>query len=317
MYGLDDHQKLLCVYTELSHWILIWPQPSEMHREGKKHQYIRQLDRIARIDDSPRPLTRLLSDKGQIPTGGGVWVIKREFSAFGCHVRVVDLDGLRKDSKEYQDAFQEVWSSSFDWIIQSYVPLLEQWGEWRVFMIGGKATYTVMTTKQPGGGSDDWDWNKVESLFTLEELTFVHSIIWFMFPLFIIFISRARWNKDPNISADKVGFPKGLSQVALEVAKKELHSFAEHTLSHLIKAERRAYHFTPSIALFCRMDIGIMPNKNGDLRYFVNEITRSPVKTCLWSGSAPDTEAIAHNLGADFSIIFYEYLCTEHPDLCT
>ena len=95
-----------------------------------------------------------------------------------------------------------------------------------------------------------------------------------------------------------------------------MESFAEDTLMHLVRAEKLAYGRTPSIALFCRMDIGVMPMAGSQrLGYFVNEITRCPTKTCKWTGSAPDTEVIPYNLAADFAPVFSDYLHREHFDL--
>jgi hypothetical protein len=117
--------------------------------------------------------------------------------------------------------------------------------------------------------------------------------------------------EDPSISADKIGFPKGLTSSAIKNGRKQLESFAEDTLKRLVEAEKLAYGCTPSIALFCRMDIGVMPKDDGGLGYFVNEVTRCPTKTCKWTGSAPDTEIIPYNLAADFSLIFSDYLRSE------
>lgn len=123
------------------------------------------------------------------------------------------------------------------------------------------------------------------------------------------------WTQDPDISADDVGFPRGITKDELTTARTELETFAEKTLSRLIEAERLAYHFTPSISLFCRLDIGVMPDDKGRLQYFVNEVTRGPTMTCLFSGSGTDVEEVAPNLGADFAVAFHKYLCDQHAEL--
>jgi hypothetical protein len=62
-----------------------------------------------------------------------------------------------------------------------------------------------------------------------------------------------------------IGFPRGVTTEELATAEWELKTFTETTLEHLIKAERLAYHYTPSISLFCRLDIGVMPDNKGHL----------------------------------------------------
>jgi hypothetical protein len=109
---------------------------------------------------TPRPITQLLS-KETTPTSGK-WVAKRDRSAHGDHVQKVDFDQMTDD-----DPLQHVWQDiNHQWIIQGYVPLLEQWGEWRVFLINGKVRYVTMTTLE----NNEWTWNKADSMFTLEKL---------------------------------------------------------------------------------------------------------------------------------------------------
>lgn len=163
MYGLgDDEDNFNKAYMDLAHRMLVYPPICEMRREGVKHGWIRQLDRMAKVDETPRPLTRVLT-KETIPTEGK-WVMKRDFSAHGDHVEIVDFNSM-SEGETLQHALED---HKYNWTIQSYVPLLEQWGEWRVFLIEGKTRYVIMTTKEPGG---NWSWNKTDSMFTLEKLT--------------------------------------------------------------------------------------------------------------------------------------------------
>jgi hypothetical protein len=123
------------------------------------------------------------------------------------------------------------------------------------------------------------------------------------------------WKANPNISSDGIAYPQGMPQEQLEAGRQELVTFTETTLQHLIKAERLAYHHKPSIELFCRMDIGVMPDDTGKLQYFVNEVTRGPTVTCLFWANTLDLKMVASNLGADFAVAFHKYLCNQHPDL--
>jgi hypothetical protein len=160
----------LNAYTDLSHRILIWPCVAEMDREGLKHQWVRQLDQIARTLNTPRPVTEELTE-GAIPKSGK-WVVKREYSANCEHVEIVELDGSTataiKSLKPIKGALKD---DGFKWIIQSHAPLLQQWGEWRVFMIGGKVRYIILTAKSEDGRKDGWTWNRVDHVHTLNKLT--------------------------------------------------------------------------------------------------------------------------------------------------
>jgi hypothetical protein len=122
------------------------------------------------------------------------------------------------------------------------------------------------------------------------------------------------WKKNPNISSDKIAFRQGIASDVYRTGYSRLCSFAKQTLTRLIDAEQLAYGHMPSISLFCRMDIGIMENKEtGNLDYFVNEISRGPTVTCLWGGLNFDTMSIPGNLGADFGTVFYRFLVENYP----
>jgi hypothetical protein len=111
-----------------------------------------------------------------------------------------------------------------------------------------------------------------------------------------------------QLTSDDITFPQGIPRDKLLVAQQELETFTETTLTKLIDAEKLAYYHTPSTSLFCRLDIGVMPNAKGNLQYFVNEITRGPTMTCLFSKGLE----VAPNLGADFAVIFHEYLSNNY-----
>lgn len=61
---------------------------------------------------------------------------------------------------------------------------------------------------------------------------------------------------------------------------------------------------TPSTAIFCRLDIGVMV-RNGNPYYFVNEVERS-LTTSLWMEAMPQGQ---HGVLADtFGIALYRWL---------
>jgi hypothetical protein len=121
--------------------------------------------------------------------------------------------------------------------------------------------------------------------------------------------------EDPGVSSNIIANPMGLPKEELDAARLELETFAETTLRNLVEAERMAYYHRPSIETFCRLDIGVMPDEEGNLRYFVNEVTRSPTAACLFSGYTFGVKTVAPNLGADFAVAFHRYLCQQHSNL--
>lgn len=159
---------------DLSHRLLVWPPVQEKQREGAKYESTRQLDRIAKTMGMPR-LTSLVLTRDTIPTSGK-WVLKWEFSADSDHVEIVDLDGKTKEKiRSMAPIRQALDDSKHKWIVQSYAHLLQQWGEWRVFLIGGKARYIILTAKAEGERKDKWEWNKVDYLYSLNKLTWVQA----------------------------------------------------------------------------------------------------------------------------------------------
>ena len=73
-------------------------------------------------------------------------VLKRTHSESGNHIIFLQ-DMLGKRTWEYMDAHSEI--PRCRWFSQTYVPLLKDYGEWRVVIVRGAPAYTVHT--QPVG----------------------------------------------------------------------------------------------------------------------------------------------------------------------
>ena len=73
--------------------------------------------------------------------------------------------------------------------------------------------------------------------------------------------------------------------------------------------ESRSMSGKPSICLFCRLDIGLLIDKEGRAHYFVNEVERTQT-TSLWSNRshAKSPKASTGILGDTFAQAFYEWL---------
>ena len=61
----------------------------------------------------------------------------------------------------------------------------------------------------------------------------------------------------------------------LERGDREFKKFAETTFRHLVLEEerRQGIQGNSDLRVFCRLDISVVPDANGKLSYFVNEVT--------------------------------------------
>jgi hypothetical protein len=90
------------------------------------------------------------------------YVYKREFS--GCCQHVFIPQRGRALTKQQQAKIR--CESYFKWMAQSYAPLLEKFGEWRIFFIGGKPVLILHTAREDG---EIWSCAQYERGYTLEE----------------------------------------------------------------------------------------------------------------------------------------------------
>lgn len=59
-----------------------------------------------------------------------------------------------------------------------------------------------------------------------------------------------------------------------KAAHAQLNKFCKETLAALVKLEHSFLRFRPSIAHIARLDVSLMRGTDGELSYFVNEVTR-------------------------------------------
>ena len=93
-----------------------------------------------------------------------------------------------------------------------------------------------------------------------------------------------------------------------EVGRREFYDFVNTTFNELVQRESRITHAKSSLALFCRMDIGILLNQEGSANYFVNEIERTPT-TSLWSQNSKRTGVKIGILADTFAEAMRSWLC--------
>lgn len=91
-----------------------------------------------------------------------------------------------------------------------------------------------------------------------------------------------------------------------QVGKQQLQSFVKRTYQSLVDYEMRRHLGTPSISVFCRMDIGVIEKENA-LHYFVNEVQRSATAS-LWMHAFADGH---HGIADSIGVGIYKWLETE------
>jgi hypothetical protein len=112
---------------------------------------------------------------------------------------------------------------------------------------------------------------------------------------------------DHNLTRENIVNPDlmGSTFESQKMGKKEFLDFVTATYSELAKSEAREVGGKSSIAVFCRMDIGIIFDESGQACYFVNEVERS-LNTSLWSQC--DGMPLL-TLATTFGHAFHRWLC--------
>jgi hypothetical protein len=108
-----------------------------------------------------RPTSRIINLDKPLPD---YIVIKRSHSDANEHILLPN--NLRR-TKEYLMANLEIQDSV--WYGQTYIPLLERLGEWRVLMVGGRIMYVVHTLRNKNG---TWKCDIVQNYYSLAELRY-------------------------------------------------------------------------------------------------------------------------------------------------
>jgi len=298
-YGLGiNYSRFFNALISFSHRILVWPNPTELERSGRKKIAIDLFDRAAMDMGTQRPASWIILRDGTKPPKGR-YVLKREFSANAGHVLIVN--GVSTKTWKELDGQN---TSRFVWIQQDYAPLLEQWGEYRIFILGRKVCECVITHRNKDGL---WEWRKAKFGYTLERLEYGYFLA-FCCIIDDVAINRGMLREDPHLPSHDMGLPNGVTQNQIAAAQAELYTFALDTLAHIIDAEWLANGCASSLALYCRMDVGIHVKSDGKLCYFVNELCRGPLATCLWTSTDVDSSHIASNLGAEFAPILHRWM---------
>jgi hypothetical protein len=150
----------------LDRHIPLWPPIDEILATSKKMCMIRLLDKIAaNITHTARPITNpICLPLESVPQ---CVVLKREVSDNAAHVFLPAEIG-RMTLKSLNLKLNRM-GNGFQWFSQTYVPFVRQFGEWRVYFVGGSVFHILVTLPvgykhrvEAAGSGKHW---------TLEELT--------------------------------------------------------------------------------------------------------------------------------------------------
>ncbi|KAF7972496.1 hypothetical protein HWV62_17862 [Athelia sp. TMB] len=271
----------------LSWAIAMWPPAKEAMYSKHKYDLIMDLDSIAKTDTATcRPVTALITRDSPRPLSSenNPKVVKREESNTCKNIHFPEVVH-QLNEKEIASMYPR--DGQPRWMLQTYVPYVARIGEWRIFMRDGQMMQGIITT--PHGGREknheadvEWSWTMLAGQYSLQEM-------------------REIIENDPNYVSDDVSLREGGREEELLAARLELTQFTETTLKALIlkEKERSGARFS-SLELFCRLDVSVIDNEDGELHYWVNEVERGPYAV-LYSNEPPlyQTGRVADELAQD------------------
>jgi hypothetical protein len=296
----DNIEKYKREIEKLKQEVHLWPPQDQVLN---KYQLIKQLDLIAaRRTISARPVTHRLEDIDNIdPTKV---VLKRTHSDMCQHV-ILPGDET-KYTKEYLECCLEV-PGSF-WFAQTFVPMLRELGEWRVFIIGGRIVYVVHTHHNWAKGI--WMSETPTTYYSL------HGLRCVLVPAIHVEISNipsSLLHASGELLETNICNPDQGDRTTCDEAEIEFRTFVLQRYEELYAMESRRTYAKPSISLFCQLDIGILIDGEGQAHYFVNEVEKTQT-TSLWSNRqhAQALRIPAQMLGHTFAKVFYDWLLSLH-----
>lgn len=146
VYGLRSKKKVerhIEMLQALTNRIPLWPPMDEMLASARKADTIKIFDQIARdVTHTARPVTYPLTlPITEFPAN---MVLKREGSDTAAHV-VLPSDVAALTLAQ----FNRMAKGPFRWLAQTWLPLLRQFGEWRVYIVGGRILEIITTAPEP------------------------------------------------------------------------------------------------------------------------------------------------------------------------
>ena len=126
----------------LSEVLPVWPPVREQTDAVRKCILVRKLDDIAEQTQRKRPYSCQLTATNP-PTDKWtqqLLVLKRERSSCAEHVMLPNVE-----TPLDEDTRATCLLDPYPWLVQEYMPLLREVGEWRVIVIQGRVEYVVFT----------------------------------------------------------------------------------------------------------------------------------------------------------------------------
>jgi glutathione synthase/RimK-type ligase-like ATP-grasp enzyme len=157
MKGID----VVCQY------LYIWPPVNQVNDIGSKRRLMQHLTNIAATLKMIRPVTKVVTSRTNIPNNV---VLKRSHSDAGQHVLMPNEQG-----RDWESLRLQMEIPGCVWMGQTLVPQLNDIGEWRVFLVGGRIVYCVHT--RYNRVKRTWKWEPVMEYYSLDELTYVLSLL--------------------------------------------------------------------------------------------------------------------------------------------
>ncbi|KAF9230259.1 hypothetical protein BU15DRAFT_69346 [Melanogaster broomeanus] len=159
-------------------------------------------------------------------------------------------------------------SDDEQWVLQEYVEMLRTLGEWRCFLVGGHIINIVHTFEDE---DSNWVGQRAWRFMSLKE---IHDL----------------WaNRDTvPVMPGHIMNPEGGDRRVRMQGMGELQQVVDETYRELVRQESNPTGAKSSLAIFCRIDVGLIFDADGNPSYFVNEVERTPTMS-MWLKTVEDT----------------------------
>ncbi|KAF9230949.1 hypothetical protein BU15DRAFT_82991 [Melanogaster broomeanus] len=269
-----NYEETLSMLMRVVH---IWPPVPSVRMAAHKWRTVRIMEMAAYANGWQRPHTDILTDSCEIREGT---ILKRSHSNCGNHVilpeQVITGSSVSENEAHQQLRAQRSWthlnanthSGDEQWVSQEYVETLRTLGEWRCFLVGGHIINIVHTFEDEDG---NWVGRRAWRFMSLKE---IHDL----------------WaNRDTvPVTPGHIVNPEGGDRRVRTQGMGELQRVVDETYRELVRQESNPTGAKSSLAIFCRIDVGLIFDADGNPSYFVNEVERTPTMS-MWLKTVEDT----------------------------
>ena len=292
----DDRKNYDQTLLVLMQVVKFWPPVPSLQMAARKWSTVAILDMIAVEHGWLRPKTTVLTPGCEIPPGT---VLKRSHSECGLSVilpeeAVRGTGGvasrecrMRKALRTWDQLNARTTAPLQKWASQEYVDTLTMFGEWRCFIVGGHVINVVHTIKEDN--CDLWHGERVWQFLSLAEIRYVPNAYHGWHSLERL-PCRQLWHNRHNapVTAEMLVNPQTGDRRSRSDGWEELRLFIDTTYRGLVTQESNPLGLRSSLTVFCRMDIGLMFDGEGNPSYFVTDIERSATMS-MWLKVIEDT----------------------------